>query len=90
MEREYVESSMITSIGYDPNTSILEIEFKSDGTIWQYYDFPENLWYEFKSGSLLIDISLHLGSLFAIIFYFRKDLFDLKNNQKLLKLIIMT
>ena len=45
--------------------------------------------YEFKSSSLLIDISLHLGSLLAIIFFFRKDLFDLKNNQKLLKLIII-
>ena len=38
--------------------------------------------YDLKTGSLLIDISLHLGSLFAIIFYFRKDLFDLKNNNK--------
>ena len=45
--------------------------------------------YDLKTSSLLIDISLHLGSLFAIIFYFRKDLFDLKNNQKLLKLIII-
>ena len=44
--------------------------------------------YEFKSGSLLIDVSLHLGSLLAIIFFFRKELFDLKNNQKLLSLII--
>ena len=44
--------------------------------------------YDLKSGSLLIDISLHLGSLFAIIFYFRKDLFDLKNNSKLLQLMI--
>ena len=41
--------------------------------------------YDLKTGSLLIDISLHLGSLFAIIFYFRKDLFDLKNNKKLLQ-----
>jgi hypothetical protein len=52
MDREYVESSMITSIGYDTNTSTLEIEFKSTGAVWQYYDFPENLWYEFKAGSL--------------------------------------
>ena len=44
--------------------------------------------YDLKTGSLLIDISLHLGSLFAIIFYFRKDLLDLKNNKKLLQLII--
>ena len=45
--------------------------------------------YDLKTGSLLIDISLHLGSLFAIIFYFRKDLFNLKNNKKLLQLIII-
>jgi undecaprenyl-diphosphatase len=45
--------------------------------------------YEFKSSSLLIDVSLHLGSLFAIIFYFRGELLDLKNNQKLLLLIII-
>jgi undecaprenyl-diphosphatase len=44
--------------------------------------------YEFKSSSLLLDLSLHLGSLLAIIFFFRKELVDLKNNQKLLSLII--
>ena len=45
--------------------------------------------YDLKTGSLLIDISLHLGSLLAIIFFFKKDLFNLKNNQKLLSLIII-
>ena len=45
--------------------------------------------YNLKASSLLIDISLHLGSLLAIIFFFRKELFDLKHNQKLLKLIII-
>ena len=45
--------------------------------------------YDLKASSLLIDISLHLGSLLAIIFFFRKDLFDLKYNQKLIKLIII-
>ena len=44
--------------------------------------------YQFKSSSLLIDISLHLGSLFAIIVFFRKDLLDIRNNEKLLGLII--
>ena len=44
--------------------------------------------YDFKSSSLLIDVSLHLGSLLAIIFFFRKELVDLKNNQKLLSLMI--
>ena len=45
--------------------------------------------YNLKTSSLLLDISLHLGSLLAIIFFFRKDLFHLKHNQKLLKLIII-
>tara|TARA_B100000700_G_scaffold237433_1_gene263610 strand:+ start:238 stop:1005 length:768 start_codon:yes stop_codon:yes gene_type:complete len=45
--------------------------------------------YDLKSGSLLIDISLHLGSLLAVIFFFKKDLFQIKNNQNLLKLIII-
>ena len=45
--------------------------------------------FEFNSNSLMIDVSLHLGSLLAIIFYFRKELLDLKNNQKLLSLLII-
>ena len=44
--------------------------------------------YEFKSSSLLIDVSLHLGSLLAIIFFFRKELLDLQNNQNLLSLML--
>ena len=45
--------------------------------------------YDLKTSSLLIDISLHLGSLFAIIFYFKKDLFNLRDNKKILILIIV-
>ena len=45
--------------------------------------------YEFKSNSLLIDISLHLGSLLAIIYFFREELLDVKNNKRLLSLIIL-
>ncbi len=35
-------------IGYDQDASILEIESKG-GEIWQYFDFPETIWYEFES-----------------------------------------
>ncbi len=45
--------------------------------------------YEFKSSSLLIDISLHLGSLMAIIYFFRDELFDTRKNKRLLSLIIL-
>lgn len=49
MEREYVESSMITSFGYDTTISTLEIEFKNGGAIWQYFEVAENTYYEMKS-----------------------------------------
>ena len=45
--------------------------------------------YEFKTSSLLIDVSLHLGSLFAIIFFFREELLDIRNNHNLLLLLIV-
>ena len=48
-------------------------------------------YYAFTNQSLLIDISLHLGSLIAIIFYFRNDLFNfIKNRSFLIKILIGT
>ena len=46
-------------------------------------------YYEFSNQNLLIDISLHLGSLIAIIFYFRKDLFNFVQNKSFLIKIIL-
>lgn len=48
MDRRNIESTMIRSIGYDVSSSTLEIEF-NDGPIWQYYDVPESLWFEFDA-----------------------------------------
>lgn len=45
--------------------------------------------YNFRSSSLLIDVGLHFGSLLAIVFYFRRELFNLKNNRKLLILMVV-
>lgn len=52
MERTNIESSNLRSIGFDPDSSTLEVEFKS-GAVWQYYDFPESLWYEFEGSESL-------------------------------------
>ena len=46
-------------------------------------------YYEFSNQNLLIDISLHLGSLIAIIFYFRRDLFNFVQNKSFLIKIIL-
>ena len=43
----------------------------------------------FNGQSLIFDVGLHLGSLIAIIFFFRNDLLKIKSNKKLLKLIII-
>ncbi|MEO5642209.1 MAG: KTSC domain-containing protein [Bacteroidia bacterium] len=48
MKRISVESSMISSIGYEASTKTLEIEFNT-GAIWQYADFPKDLWDKFKN-----------------------------------------
>ena len=48
-------------------------------------------YYVFTNQSLLIDICLHLGSLIAIIFYFRNDILNfIKNKNFLFKIFIGT
>lgn len=41
MNRQYVDSSDLRSVGYDRSTSILEIEFNSGG-LYQYSGVPES------------------------------------------------
>ena len=45
--------------------------------------------YKFESQSLLVDVGLHLGSLLAIIFYFKNELKDIVNNKNLLFLMVL-
>lgn len=42
MERRPVDSSNISSIGYDEDSSTLEVEFHS-GAVYQYFDVPLNV-----------------------------------------------
>lgn len=43
MQRTPVQSSNIKSIGYDSNTSTLEIEFL-DYSVYQYFDVPQYIY----------------------------------------------
>ena len=45
--------------------------------------------HEFKNQSLLIDISLHLGSLLAILFYFKEDIINYSKNKILFFKILL-
>lgn len=40
MKREAVASTTLLSVGYDPATRTLEVEFRKGGT-YQYFDVPE-------------------------------------------------
>lgn len=50
MEREFVKSSNISSIGYDDKNHILEIEFNHGG-IYQYFDVPEYIYDQLMSAN---------------------------------------
>lgn len=43
MRREPVTSSNLVSVGYDPETQTLEIEFK-EGRVYQYYKVPVEIY----------------------------------------------
>jgi len=41
MERQSVSSSNIASVGYNADTSILEVEFLKTGKVYEYYNVPQ-------------------------------------------------
>ena len=43
MERSPVTSSNIRSIGYDPASGTLEVEFRS-GSVYQYFNVPNQIY----------------------------------------------
>tara|TARA_B110000285_G_C15087700_1_gene597162 strand:+ start:251 stop:1006 length:756 start_codon:yes stop_codon:yes gene_type:complete len=47
-------------------------------------------YFNFTNENLILDVSLHMGSLFAIIFYFKRELFNFINNKKLFLKIILS
>ena len=44
MDRTFVSSSNLASVGYEAVSLTLEIEFKN-GSIYQYFDVPESEYY---------------------------------------------
>ncbi len=50
MNRTPVSSSNLASVGYAPNSLILEIEFNS-GSVYQYFDVPEYVFHGLMQAS---------------------------------------
>ena len=45
--------------------------------------------FDFKNQSLMIDVGMHLGSLLAVLFYFRQDFLNILKNKQILNLIVI-
>lgn len=50
MNRTPVSSSNVISVGYDPGTLTLEVEYKGD-SVYQYFDVPETVYQELLRAS---------------------------------------
>ena len=53
MQRHVVESTALNSLGYDPSTKILEVEFKDSGDVWQYFGFTVTAYRKFINADSL-------------------------------------
>lgn len=52
MKRARVESSLLWTVGYDPETLTLELEFKS-GRVYQYFHVPGTVFESFVASESL-------------------------------------
>ncbi|MDW9593529.1 KTSC domain-containing protein [Sinorhizobium meliloti] len=41
MERQPVSSSSLASVGYDPASETLQVEFVATGKVYEYYNVPQ-------------------------------------------------
>ena len=48
MQREKVDSSSLSSVGYDAGSETLEVEFKNGG-VYRYLEVPEDEWQSLQS-----------------------------------------
>ncbi|VIO69546.1 hypothetical protein CI1B_27520 [Bradyrhizobium ivorense] len=50
MRRDQVTSSNVAEIGYDPDSRILEVLFKT-GSVYQYFEVPQQIYEELMRAS---------------------------------------
>ncbi len=50
MHRTHVNSSAISSVGYDEGASVLEVEFQS-GAVYDYFDVPPKVYKDLLKAS---------------------------------------
>lgn len=53
MHRHTVKSTALQSVGYDEKTRVLELEFKENGGVWQYFGFKPSTFRRFINAESL-------------------------------------
>ncbi|HXB10798.1 MAG TPA: KTSC domain-containing protein [Bacteroidia bacterium] len=53
MKRHHVQSTALQSVGYDPDNKILELEFRENGGVWQYFKLPLSVYRRFINSESL-------------------------------------
>ncbi|GAA4923025.1 KTSC domain-containing protein [Mucilaginibacter defluvii] len=53
MKRVHVESSALESVGYDAESQVLELEFRDNGGVWQYFGFKPSAFKKFAKATSL-------------------------------------
>lgn len=69
MERQQVTSTNIESIGYDPETKTLEVEFKKSGSVYRYDAVPEEVFEELKNAQ---SVGTYFGKAIKGVYEFKK------------------
>ena len=71
MKRILLDSSSITSIGYDPDGPELEIEFRQNCDVYLYFDVPAEEYRNFMAadskGTYLNQVFKPKGNRFAVV-----------------------
>ncbi len=53
MQRQPVVSSLLRSVGYDPASSVLEVELIEPGHVYEYFDVPYSVFEELMNADSL-------------------------------------
>jgi hypothetical protein len=53
MKRRPVNSTALSSEAYDEASQTLELQFRDNGVVWQYYNIPKKVYRQFKKAESL-------------------------------------
>lgn len=65
MDRQPVSSSSVASVGYDPDSETLEVEFLKNRFVYQYYNVPQAIYEQMMGGSIGQFVNANIKNVYA-------------------------